>query len=271
MPSGLRALVLAGDRRERDALAEQGGVAHKALLEVAGVPMLVRVVRTLAALPRIGFIQVSTGSAALLDAHAELAARRADGLLRHHASAGSPAASVEDAVASLPAGSPLLVTTADHPLLSPAMVEHFCDAAERSGAAVAAAVVPESVIRARFPDVRRTFIPLRGEAITGANLFWFASAEAAAAARFWRRTEEVRKQPWRLAALFGPGVWLRFAARRLALDDVTQELSRRIGLPVAAVRLPFAECGLDVDRPADLRLAERLLDAAPGAASPSGA
>ena len=137
-------------------------------------------------------------------------------------------------------------------------------------AAVAAAVVPESVIRARFPDVKRTFIPLRGEAITGANLFWFGSAEGAAAARFWRRTEEVRKKPWRLASLFGPGVFLRFAARRLDLDGVTRELSLRVGLPVAAVRLPFAECGLDVDRPDDLRLAERVLAGA-SAASPSGA
>jgi CTP:molybdopterin cytidylyltransferase MocA len=259
IPQRLHALVLAGDRRDGDALAATKGVAHKALLEVAGLPMLVRVVRTLSALPRVEGIFVSAQGPELLSAHPELSRLQAEGVLHHRSSAESPAASVQEAVAAGLSNGPLLVTTADHPLLSPAMVEHFCREAERSRAHVVAAVVPESVVRARFPAVRRTFIPLRGEAVTGANLFWFASAEGAAAARFWRRTEAVRKQPWRLAALLGPGAWLRFAARRLDLEEATRLVSERVGLPIAAVRMPFAECGLDVDRPDDLALAERLL------------
>lgn len=233
--------------------------------------MLVRVVRTLASVPRIETITVSTGDPELLSAHPQLVDLRERGILRHRASAESPAASVEEAVSAGPTGTPLLVTTADHPLLSPAMVEQFCAEAERAGAPVVAAVVCESVIRARFPDARRTFIPLRGEAVTGANLFWFASPEGAAAARFWRRTEAVRKQPWRLAALFGPGALIRFATRRLDLEAATRHLSERIGMPVAAVRLPFAECGLDVDRPEHLVLASRLLaGSSPAEASARG-
>lgn len=236
--------------------------------------MLVRVVRTLSSLARVGRITVSTGDPGLLAAHPELSRLRDAGVLHHRPSAGSPAESVEDAVSAGPAGALWLVTTADHPLLSPAMVEHFCAEAERTGARVVAAVVCESVIRQRFPDAKRTFLPLRGEAVTGANLFWFASPEGAAAARFWRRTEAVRKQPWRLAALFGAGTLLRFAARRLDLEAATRHLSERIGLPVAAVRLPFAECGLDVDRPDDLLLARRIAaassaDPAPPASAPN--
>jgi len=266
----IHALVLAGEREGGDPLARAHGVAHKSLLEIEGLPMLVRVVRTLAALPRIDRITVSSGDPDLLSAHPELVRLREGGLLRHRPSAGSPAASVEEALSAGPMDAPLVVTTADHPLLSPAMVERFCSEAERAGAAVVAAVVCETVIRARFPDARRTFIPLRGEAVTGANLFWFASAEGAAAARFWRRTETVRKKPWRLAALFGASTLVRFAARRLDLEAATRHLSERIGLPVAAVRLPFAECGIDVDRPDDLRLASRLL-AASGAPRAPGA
>jgi CTP:molybdopterin cytidylyltransferase MocA len=251
--------VLAGERRGGDPLARAQNVAHKSLVEIEGLPMLVRVVRTLSSVPRIETITVSAGDPELLSAHPELVRLRERGVLRHRPSAGSPAASVEEALSAGPMDGPLLVTTADHPLLSPAMVERFCAEAGRAGAPVVAAVVCESVIRARFPEARRTFIPLRGEAVTGANLFWFASPEGAAAARFWRRTEAVRKRPWRLAALFGAGALLRFAARRLDLEAATRHLSERIGMPVAAVRLPFAECGLDVDRPGDLLLARRLL------------
>ena len=58
---GLTALVLAGSRREGDPLAASAGVSHKALIPVAGQPMLERVVSALAAVPRIGRILIATG------------------------------------------------------------------------------------------------------------------------------------------------------------------------------------------------------------------
>jgi len=263
-PHRLTALVLAGERARGDALAREARVAHKSLLEVQGVPMLVRVVGCLDAVAGVERIVVSAGSAGLLDAHPELVRLRDAGRVGHRPSEGSPASSVQALLAEGSAPGPLLVTTSDHPLLAPEMVACFVDAAEGSGADVVAAVVSDAVFRARFPDARRTFIPLRGEAVTGANLFWFRSGEGEAAAAFWRRTESIRKSPWRLAGVFGARMLAEFAVRRVALEDATRRLSEILDLRVAAVRLPFAECGLDVDRPADLALAEQVLAEARG-------
>jgi molybdopterin-guanine dinucleotide biosynthesis protein A len=257
----LTALVLAGERPGGDPLARAAGVPHKALIEVGGVPMLVRVVGCLSASGRVERVVVSSASPGLLDAHPELRRLHAAGLLGHRRSGASPAASVVDALADLPPEAPLLVTTADHPLLLPAMIEYFCTQAERSGADVAAAVVSEPVLRARFPDSRRTFIPLRGEAVTGANLFWLRGSAGAAAASFWRRTEAVRKRPWRLAGLFGFRALLGFALRRLDLDAAARLVSARMGVRAAVVRMPFAECGIDVDRPEDVVVVDRELRA----------
>ncbi len=66
------------------------------------------------------------------------------------------------------------------------------------------AAVAASVFRRRYPHSRRTFIPLRGESFSGANLFGFLTPEAAVAAEFWGRAEAFRKRPWRLARIFGP-------------------------------------------------------------------
>ena len=259
-PAGrLTALVLAGERSGGDPLARGAGVAHKALIEVGGVPMLVRVVGCLAATARVERVVVSSASPGLLDAHVDLRRLRDAGVLAHWRSGASPAASVAEALAGLAPAGPLLVTTADHPLLVPAMVEHFCAEAERSGAEVVVAVVSASVVRERFPDARRTFIPLRGEAVTGANLFWFRGPAGAGAAAFWRRTEAVRKRPWRLAGLFGWRALGLFALRRLDLHAAVRLVSTRLGVRAAVVRMPFAECGIDVDRPEDLALVERLL------------
>jgi molybdopterin-guanine dinucleotide biosynthesis protein A len=258
-PGIARVLVLAGRRAGE---GEMGlPAATKALVEVDGMPMIERVLRCLREAVGARPVFVSAGDRALLEATPALRAWVAEGWLHHHASAGSPAASVHDFLAREPAEGPTLVTTADHPLLTPEVVRHFLAAAAASGADVAVAVVEASLFRARFPRVRRTFIPLGDDAVTGANLFWFRNAHAAEAARFWVRAEVVRKRPWRMVALFGPVALLRFALGRLSLDDAVARVSAAMGVRAAAVRLPFAECAIDVDGAADLEAAARVLAA----------
>lgn len=235
--------------------------ATKALVEVDGVPMIERVLRCLHEAVGAPPVYVSAGDPALLEATEALRRWVAEGWLHHHRSAGSPAASVHDFLSRHPAERPTLVTTADHPLLTPEMVRHFLEAAEQTGADVAVGVVEASLFRARFPRVRRTFVPLGEEAVTGANLFYFRTARAAEAARFWVRAEVVRKRPWRMAALFGPLALLRFALGRLSLDEAAERVSAAMGVRAAMVRMPFAECAIDVDGAADLEAAARVLAA----------
>src|SRR5690606_6381181 len=54
----LGAIVLAGSRGPDDPVARAGGLQHKAFVPVAGVPMLQRVLDTLAQVPRIGRVVV---------------------------------------------------------------------------------------------------------------------------------------------------------------------------------------------------------------------
>ena len=61
--------------------------------------------------------------------------------------------------------------------------------------------------------------------------------------------------------MFGPVSLVLFALRRLTLDAALERASRAIGCRVGAVSLPFAEAAIDVDRPSDLVLVERILAA----------
>src|SRR5690606_42127051 len=68
------ALVLAATRGgARDPLAQAGGVSHKAFIDLAGKPMLRRVVEAVAESGRIGRIIVSIESAAMDEAKQILA------------------------------------------------------------------------------------------------------------------------------------------------------------------------------------------------------
>jgi molybdopterin-guanine dinucleotide biosynthesis protein A len=255
-----RVLVLAGRRAAEGeaAVGPRGGERPKALVEVGGTPMLERVLACVHEVAAEAPVFVSAGDASLLEATPTLARWKADGWLRSHAASPSPAASVHDFVTSAKSA-PSLVTTADHPLLTPEMVRYFLGAAFAKDVDLAAAVVTASVFRARFPRVRRTFVPLRGDPVTGANLFLFRSERSARVARFWTRAEALRKKPWRLVALFGPVALARFAAHRVDLEEAVERVSDATGARVGVVAMPFPECAIDVDSAADFEAASRVL------------
>jgi CTP:molybdopterin cytidylyltransferase MocA len=247
-------LVLAAGRGPNDPMAKAYEVTHKCLVEIGGEPMLKRVVRTLLASPEIASVTVSIEKKELLtDALGPLAARVA-----FLASAESAARS---ALAALPedAEYPWLITTGDHPLLTLEMLRYFLDAATGSGADLCAGLARAETILARFPDARRTYLPFGPDRVSGCNLFALTSPAARKALAFWHDLERLRKKPWRLIGAFGPVALLRFFAGTLTLDSAFALASRRLGLTARPVLMPFAEAAVDVDKPADKELAERIL------------
>lgn len=252
------ALVLAGSRGPSDPVAAHCGVRHKALAPVAGVPMLARVLAGLTASPEIGSIVLCLDDPSIAEAVPEAAALAKTGRLITLPAAGSPSLSVVQALQRLNGCYPLLVTTADHPLLTPGMIAHFCAAVDDE-ADVAIALAPASVIRREHPDAVRTFYKLGREGYSGCNLFAFRTPASTGVADFWAAMERHRKKPWRLIAAIGPLTLLRFGLGLMDVATVERLLSRRVGATVRVVEMPFAEAAIDVDKPADLELAEAIL------------
>jgi len=157
---------------------------------------------------------------------------------------------------SLPPERPVLVTTADHALLRPEMVDHFCRAARDSGCDLSAALATHETIMAAYPGMRRTVTRLKDGAYCSCNLFAFMTPRAREAANFWRRVESQRKKPWRIVAVLGVMVVLRYALGILTLDEAIARLSRRLDLDIGAVKMPFADAAVDVDTPGDWKFVD---------------
>lgn len=249
----LKALVLAGRRSSGDAIADGIGLRHRALLPIAGVPMLERVVDAIERSGVASSVTVSSDDPQVVYATPLLARLAAEdrGFLFFHRSASSPAASVADFLASVGHGEPVFATTADHPLLTPEIIGWFVARASASPADVVVGLVPASVYRRRFPDQPRTFLRLRGEQYSGANLFLLRTPAAVAVPRFWTRAEAHRKTPWKLVRVFGLSNLVSFLLRRFDLEAALERASDVIGARIEALELPFAEAALDVDKEAD--------------------
>ncbi len=258
-PARFSALVLAGSRGPDDPVARARGVAHKCLAPVAGVPMAVRVVETLAACPSVGRIALALAEPKLLDDLPALRPLTAAGRCTALATGATPSLSVQRALNELRDPWPLLVTTGDHPLLTPQMVEHFCAAARATGTDLAIGLTPSAAISKAYPDAQRTYLRFRDERYSGANLYALLGPDARRAVAFWRRVEQERKRPWRLVRAFGWRPLLAYLLGRVTLDDAMARASGIIGARVDAVVVPYAEAAIDVDKPADLALAETIL------------
>ncbi|MEQ8355226.1 MAG: NTP transferase domain-containing protein [Kiloniellaceae bacterium] len=253
------ALVLAADRGAGDPVSRAAGVAHKCLAPVAGRAMLDRVVAALAASPHVGRIAISLRDPALAGQVAALAPLLESGRLVPLQAAETPSRSVLKAAAELDQLYPLLVTTADHALLTTQMVDYFCGKSVTSGAEVTAGLTASQVLLAGYPQSRRTYLRFRDEHYSGSNLFALLAAGSLKAVEVWLRAEQQRKRPWRIAAVFGPALLLGYLLRRYSLDEALDRISERLGMKIAAVKMPFAEAAIDVDKPEDLELAEKIL------------
>ena len=84
-------------------------------------------------------------------------------------------------------------------------------------------------------------------------------ASSARAMTFWRRVEENRKSPWRIAGAIGVGTIVLYALGALRLNQALARLSDAMGAKCAVSILPIAEAAIDVDKPDDLQLVEMII------------
>jgi GTP:adenosylcobinamide-phosphate guanylyltransferase len=246
------ALLLAGSRPEGDPLASSMMLGHKALIPVGGEPMILRPLRALLDSSRVSEVIVLTQNPedlrSVLPDDARISIR---------ASRGTIAATIAELIGAHTAKFPVLVTTADHALLDPAMIAAFT--AKAAGADLAIGVVERRAMIARFPQAKRTWLSFRGGSYSGANLFAFGSSQVLPAIEHWRSVEQKRKKGWRVLAAIGPALLLGAVLRMRTLDQSVASVGRKLGLSIRAVEMTDPIAAIDVDKPEDHALVEAIL------------
>jgi GTP:adenosylcobinamide-phosphate guanylyltransferase len=246
------AVVLAGSRPGRDSFAEQFGTDLKALIPIAGEPMVRRPVAALLESEAISKIIVLSQSPQRI-----AATLPSDQRIEVRESLGTIAETIEQLILSHSVDFPVLVTTADHALLDQQMILEFIGAA--AGSDLSIGVVERQSLMARLPQTKRTWLHFRGGAYSGANLFAFGSIKALAAIEQWRSVEQERKKGWRVLFALGPALLLGAVLRIRTLDRSVEVIGRKLKMTARAVVLSNPLAGVDVDKPVDHALVEAIL------------
>lgn len=253
---GFSAILLAGERPGASPVALAAGVACKALAPVGGRPMLARVLDTLL---RTGLIEncLVVGNHEYRNALQPVLSDFGN-FAEWHDGADSPARSAALAASQIPAERRILLTTADHPLLTVAMIAQLCGSPEATSHDIVAGVVRRRAVLDRYPDARCTALRFSDDEYCGTNLFLFATARGRRLMDVWQKVEAARKTPWRVVSLLGPVAVLAYLTRRLSLPTALATLSSRVGLTITATVLDDVRAALDVDTVGDWQMAKQL-------------
>jgi hypothetical protein len=152
----------------------------------------------------------------------------------------------------------VLLTTADHALLSSCVVNYFCAQASHSGCDAVVGLALHEQVAAAYPGIKRTVLKFQDNSYCSCNLFAFLTPQGRAVADFWRQVEQQRKRPVQMLRILGWTTVLRYLLGRLSLSEALARLSRRLGLRLGYVLLPFPEAAVDVDSIDDWMFANRL-------------
>ena len=262
------ALVLAATRGNLDPLAQAGGVSHKCFIDIAGQPMLRRVVEAVAESGRVGRIIVMIEEASIPEARELLAPLRGSDEFIYTPSGANIAASVNAAGERFPEAVPLIITTGDNALHTAEMVRYFCDALDpviAAGYDGAIGLTPAQSVLDKYPDGNRAFHRFRDGAYSSCNLYALLTPESIARGpAIFKSGGQFGKKPKRLIGAFGLVAFLLYKSRMLRLATMIRLLGRGLKMKVAPVRMPFAEGPIDVDRMQDWELANGIVAAREG-------
>jgi len=253
----MTAIVLAGQRDGEDELAQYAGVDCKAFVEIGGKAMLLRVLDTLKSSACVGDVFLSGPDEQKLQQNGEIERRIRAGEVSWRPPGKSPSSSTYDVLQQLPPGERVLLTTADHPLLTADIVNEFCTRSVDRNADVVVGFAPYSRVQDKFPTMKKTLLRFKGNDLCGCNLFAFLTVEGRQAAGFWRRLESQRKKPVYLIRFLGWLTVIKYLLGRLTLDEALAALSARMGLRIKAVLLSNGDAAVDVDSVSDFKIVRK--------------
>lgn len=258
-------LILAGHSpQEDDPLAAYTQGHSKALIPIAGRPMIAYVVDALARSRYIRQIVVI----GLPPEERDLLPSTIDHLPDQGSLFANAQAGVRYALSLPAARDGVLVSGSDVPLITAEIVDRFIDTCLETDDDFYYSIVERSVMEKRFPTSRRTYVRLVEGEFAGGDVSLVRS-DIMADPALWERVAASRKSPLKQVRMVG-GLkpLLKLLLHRLSLVEAEQIAERTFNIRGRVVVCADAELGMDIDKPFQLEIARAELEAGQGATAP---
>jgi len=243
---------------------------NKALLEIAGKPMLQWVLDALSGAPTIDLVIVIGLPA---DAQTFTCAKPMQFLPNHGSLIGNVEAGVKAVLARPSSGEGqdagrrhALLVSSDIPTITPAIVDWTVNTALETDHEAFYSLITEADMERRFPGSRRSFFKLKEGRFCGGDMTLIQTALVNSYSPAWNTIVDSRKNVLKQASLIGFGTLFRMALGQLSIAAAEQTTLARLHVRGRVLRCPYAEAGMDIDKPHQFELVQRDLAARPAAA-----
>ncbi len=148
----------------------------------------------------------------------------------------------------------VLLASSDIPGISAAMVDWEIETALASDVDLCYTVVKREVVEARYPHSHRTYLRLKGLEVCGGDLNVIHTSVVRMNPEIWEKLIASRKNPLKQAAILGIDTLVLMLLRVITLDVAVERLASRLHMTGRAILCPYAEVGMDVDKPNQLEM-----------------
>lgn len=238
-------IILAGGASPNDPLAELAQGKPKSLIPIAGKPMVQWVLDAVNDAPSIGTVALIG-----LDDSSPLKCTKP---LISLPDLGSLMANIQQGARTFqelhPDETHILSISADIPGITGEIVEAMSKEYAGFNYDIYYSVVSREVMEKRYPESKRTYIKVKDGQFCGGDLNCYSKRAALDPAGVWKDLIKLRKSPLKQAAIIGYGTLMLLLLRQLTLAQAAERVCRRLGITGKALQVPFAEIGMDVDKP----------------------
>lgn len=148
----------------------------------------------------------------------------------------------------------VLVVSSDIPGLTPGAIDWVVQTVSQSDEDVYYCVITRQVMEARYPHSRRSYARLQDMEVCGGDMNVVRAAIVMKDEELWHKIIASRKNVLKQAALLGYTTLFLLLLRRITLTEAVARVTRRLGLSGRAIVCPYAEVGMDVDKPHQLEI-----------------
>jgi GTP:adenosylcobinamide-phosphate guanylyltransferase len=154
----------------------------------------------------------------------------------------------------------LLMLSCDIPLVTPEVLSDTIQRCSEDCAFFHPLVEQSAAVR-DFPDHQWTFLKLRNGPVVTTNVVIMNPEWLTRRPDLARTIEDLRRHPIRMALRWGLGFLVKFKLGLLSLEYCEDFFSRVLSAPCRAAICQHTELAMDLDRPEDVPMLERWLEA----------
>jgi molybdopterin-guanine dinucleotide biosynthesis protein A len=160
-----------------------------------------------------------------------------------------------------PGHSKCFIVSADIPALRPEMVDWTAGIVEKNpDSTLYYNVISRSVMDTRFPDANRSYVRFKDITVCGGDLNVVDIKFFQKESPVWKKLTQARKHPLKQASLLGFDTLLLAALHMITLEKAVHMVCKRLMLEGKVLVSPYAEIGMDADKPHQLKILRQTLE-----------